>query len=210
MNSLTDAIKIFVKGVLDEGSKRIAEKFDVSIEEASSLWNDIQLDLPDITQVKKGGTKNTKSTKKKANSDDESDTEESSGCVHKLMRGPRAGESCGEKISGKSQTGNYCTKHITHENKAQSEKKAKKSDKSEKELRIGKNKFGKYSHSATGLVFRSKDEKIVYGRQDEDGKIHKLTDEDIEMCKKYRFQYVKDSPSDEEDSESDEDEETED
>ena len=48
MNALSGAIKLFVKGVLDEASKKIAEKFDVSVEEASAIWDDIQLDLETI------------------------------------------------------------------------------------------------------------------------------------------------------------------
>lgn len=213
MNVLSGAIKLFVKGVLDEASKKISEKFDISIEEASSIWDDINLDLDTIKtfnisskkilqeddEVKenKKTTKKSKATIKKKK--DETNYEESSsdGCMHKLLRGPRSGDCCGEKISSKSQTGTYCIKHISHENKTQAEKKISKKDtcideKKEAKYTISKNKFDNYCHTPSGLVFRSAQEKVVYGRQDSDGDIHPLTEEDIEICKKYKFPIAKD------------------
>lgn len=213
MNALSGAIKLFVKGVLDEASKKIAEKFDVSVEEASAIWDDIQLDLETIKTfnipsktvdkpVVKKSTKSTKTKKDKVEIDSDNESEEveketSDGCVHKLLRGPRSGDCCGDKISNKSQTGNYCTKHIAHENKTQAEKKTSKKDKDVDEKKdakytISKNKFGNYCHTPSGLVFRSAKEKVVYGRQDSEGDLHPLTEEDIQICKKYKFPMAKD------------------
>ena len=210
MDALSNAIKIFVKGILDEASKRIAEKFDVSIEEASSIWSDIQVDLDTIKSSSIVKKVNKKPKKKINKSDDESDEEKSEGCIHKFLRGPRSGECCKDKISSKSQTGNYCTKHIIHENKAQIEKKTKntkKEDKNDMKYKITKNKFGNYTHSATGLVFRSAQEKVIYGRQDDEGVIHPLTEEDLEVCKKFKFPVAKDAIQDREVQEEDVNEE---
>jgi hypothetical protein len=55
------------------------------------------------------------------------------------------------------------------------------------ELAIRKNKFGHYEHTQTGLVFNT--DKMVYGRQLDDGKVADLTVDDIESCKKYKFPY---------------------
>lgn len=55
------------------------------------------------------------------------------------------------------------------------------------ELAIRKNKFGNFEHSQTSLVFNT--DKLVYGRQMEDGKVNDLTADDIELCKKYKFPY---------------------
>ena len=54
---------------------------------------------------------------------------------------------------------------------------------------IKKNKFGNYEHFESGLVF-VKDSDTAIGHQNNDtGKIDSLTDRDIEMCKKFKFQY---------------------
>ena len=55
------------------------------------------------------------------------------------------------------------------------------------ELAIRKNKFGNFEHMSTGLVFNT--DKMVYGRQLEDGKVNDLTLDDIELCKKNKFMY---------------------
>jgi hypothetical protein len=55
------------------------------------------------------------------------------------------------------------------------------------ELAIRKNKFGNFEHTQTSLVFNT--DKMVFGRQLEDGKISELTADDIELCKKYKFPY---------------------
>lgn len=53
---------------------------------------------------------------------------------------------------------------------------------------IRKNKYGNHEHPETNLVFDMKTEK-VYGKQQDDGTVSDLTDEDIEQCKRYKFQY---------------------
>ena len=55
------------------------------------------------------------------------------------------------------------------------------------ELAIRKNKFGNFEHSQTGLLFNT--DKMVCGRQSDDGKIIDLTNSDIELCKKYKFPF---------------------
>jgi hypothetical protein len=56
-----------------------------------------------------------------------------------------------------------------------------------KAIDIPMNKFGHYEHKETGLVLN--DDKLVIGTQQPDGTISKLTDADIELCKKYTFNY---------------------
>ncbi len=54
---------------------------------------------------------------------------------------------------------------------------------------IKRNQFDNYEHSDTKLVFNNKTQK-VYGKQNPDGSISDLTDEDINLCNKYKFQYI--------------------
>ena len=191
MDVLSNAIKTFTKGVFDEASKRIAEKFDISIEEANTIWADIYIDLDSIQPPKKAKSIAVKSS---------NDVEKADGCVHILSRGPRKGGECSNKISGKSHTGQYCNVHINQENKVKAESPVKKEVKSD--IKIARDpKYGRYVHVATGLVFKSPKEKIVVGRQDEDGDLHKLKDKDIENCKKHRFIYDEDCVEKDEESE---------
>ena len=56
-------------------------------------------------------------------------------------------------------------------------------------LHVIRNKFGNFIHEETSLVLDPKTLK-VYGRQMSDGKIAELTLDDINICNKYKFQYV--------------------
>ena len=55
------------------------------------------------------------------------------------------------------------------------------------ELAIRKNSHGNFEHIATGLVFNT--DKMVYGKQSEDGTVIPLIVDDIELCKKYKFPF---------------------
>lgn len=53
---------------------------------------------------------------------------------------------------------------------------------------IRKNDFGNYAHPETSLVF-DKDNNRVIGKQEDDGTISELTDDDIQRCKQFKFDY---------------------
>jgi hypothetical protein len=54
---------------------------------------------------------------------------------------------------------------------------------------IRRNQFNNHEHPETSLVFDVKTKK-VYGKQQDDGSISTLTQEDIENCNKFKFDYV--------------------
>ena len=56
-------------------------------------------------------------------------------------------------------------------------------------IEIKKNKFGNYEHHESSLVYDNKTQKM-YGKQNSDGSISKLTKGDIDTCNKYKFSYV--------------------
>jgi hypothetical protein len=56
--------------------------------------------------------------------------------------------------------------------------------------KIVMNKHGNFEHFETHLVFKNDPSRACYGKQNEDGSIHQLTKEDIELCKKYKFPYI--------------------
>ena len=55
-------------------------------------------------------------------------------------------------------------------------------------LRIRRNNWGNFEHAETGLVFNNKSNKVI-GKQLDDGNVEKLTDYDIEICHKFKFDY---------------------
>lgn len=55
-------------------------------------------------------------------------------------------------------------------------------------VQIKKNSFGNFEHSESGLVFDKVSQKVI-GKQNASGKVDSLTDEDIEVCNKYKFSY---------------------
>lgn len=54
---------------------------------------------------------------------------------------------------------------------------------------IRRNAHGNLEHPETGLVFDRKTETVI-GKQEDDGTIADLTDEDIEACKRFKFKYA--------------------
>jgi hypothetical protein len=55
------------------------------------------------------------------------------------------------------------------------------------DIAIRKNKYGNFEHMQTRLVFNT--DKMVYGKQTDEPSILPLTAEDIEVCKRYKFNY---------------------
>lgn len=55
-------------------------------------------------------------------------------------------------------------------------------------LQLRRNAFGNYQHPHSDLIFN--DQKKVYGVQKDDGSIEHLTEESIDLCNKYNFDYV--------------------
>jgi hypothetical protein len=53
---------------------------------------------------------------------------------------------------------------------------------------ITRNSFGRYEHAETGLVFDSAS-RVVIGKQLPDGTLDHLTEDDIDMCNAFKFQY---------------------
>jgi hypothetical protein len=56
-------------------------------------------------------------------------------------------------------------------------------------IEIKKNKFGNYEHLESSLVYDNKTQKM-YGKQNPDGSISKLTKDDINTCNKFKFSYT--------------------
>lgn len=53
---------------------------------------------------------------------------------------------------------------------------------------IRRNKHGNYEHPESSFIF-DKVSQLVIGKQEDDGSVSELTEDDIETCKKYKFHY---------------------
>lgn len=53
---------------------------------------------------------------------------------------------------------------------------------------IRRNQHNKYEHPETGLIFDN-DSKIVIGKQNDDGSVDPLTEEDIDQCNAFKFKF---------------------
>lgn len=53
---------------------------------------------------------------------------------------------------------------------------------------IRRNKFNNYEHPETGLVFDN-ETKVVYGKQNDNGTVDPLTDDDIDQCNAFKFKF---------------------
>ena len=109
-------------------------------------------------------------------------------CPYKFVRGKRKGEYCNKKsMSGAM----YCSLHKKYEDVGDKTVVLKKGSPLDKTHIIRKNKeIGKLCHEQTGFVFKSIDDKVVIGRL-VNGVVEKLTDDDIEQCKHWRFKIDK-------------------
>lgn len=107
-------------------------------------------------------------------------------CKYTYTRGKKSNTICGSKILNSDNE--YCSKHI----KYIIPKKPKKNEENEEKkviIKINK-KINKYVHTETGFVFYSKEKLVVYARLI-NNELFRLSDEDLTICKLYRFKHDK-------------------
>lgn len=68
---------------------------------------------------------------------------------------------------------------------------------------LRKNAFGNYEHPGSGMVFNMKTKKVI-GKQQDDGTVQELTEEDIEYCKKHKMDFEVPNNLDKDDDEEEE------
>lgn len=210
MKSITDIIAKNIR----EYNVKLAEKYNLDIAELDELWEEVSGDFkPKKTRAKKTDKKEDGDKKEKSSKPATKKSTEG-GCPYTFTKGKNEGTVCGSKPKD---GGEYCSKHQKFEGVGQTEKKkiptpeksATTSDGQEKKKRIviRMNKdIDKYWNPETKMVFKSKEEKIVIGKY-EDEEVKKLTKQDIETCEKIGFKYDStNSAQDDEEAAEEEDE----
>ena len=235
MNSIQNNINTYVNDRINEAIIEYITKLhesypNISVEDLTELWNensDKQISTEKPPAAKKKHTKSeTKSEDKPAPKKRTVKSEEKSApteCSYIFTRGKTKGEKCTSKP--KSGT-DFCSRHTSDKGTAKEEKKKNKSDiletssttssmseniGAERVLKMNK-KINKLCHERTGLVFESKDNKIVIGRLVNDTMLP-LTEEDKDLCRRYNFRLppedAKEQSCDELEDEDEEEEEQE-
>jgi hypothetical protein len=208
VKNIEEAVEKSVSQYIHTLFKKICDKWeDVDINELIAIWNDdnsFQIATKKSTEKK---VKESSKTTEKGNSK-EADTED--GCPYVFAKGEKEGSTCGSK----PKTGcEYCSRHQKFEGigqdtkkklpkaksqasnsmseKASSVKKAKSPPKKsiERVIKINKD-INKYWNAETQLVFKSKDERVVYATF-RDEKLEELNDDDVMLCEQYGFKYEK-------------------
>lgn len=98
------------------------------------------------------------------------------------------GSPCGAKVSAKSVSGKYCGRHLKLETTSIAKEVPTEYEGS---LIWVKNEFGRLTFGKTKLILKSAEEMYVIGTQDDESNISDLTPEDIDLCKKFRFKYIR-------------------
>ena len=191
IKTITDIIEKNIR----EYNIKLAEKYNMDISELDQLWEEVSGDSkPKKTRAKKEDKKEEKGAKKEKKDDSkEKKKTVEGGCPYTFTKGKNEGTTCGSKPKD---GGDYCSKHQKFEGVGQTEKKkiptpekssTETPEKKRIVIRLNKD-IDKYWNPETKMVFKSKEEKVVVGKYDDD-EIQKLTDGDIETCKKYCFKY---------------------
>lgn len=124
-------------------------------------------------------------------------SDESLTCIFEYRNAPNKGRICGVSVK----TGNVCSKHknsmkLLKTKTCVVEKPVSeviKEEQPKKPLMISLNyRVDKYIHQDSGMVFFSKEERVVFGRYDKyKQKIYPLNDVDLDTCLKYGFRVDK-------------------
>jgi hypothetical protein len=214
MNSLYQKIINVIEQSVQEYIQKISNKYDLNEKELVEMWNAIDSEKDSKKDSKKDNEKDNEKNSKKDNEKDNEKTskvlnniEDDNVCPYVFTKGYSAGEKCGCKPKNDSL---YCSKHKKYEGDENKEKIIKKVLPIPKKsiipisppkksitqlkpnsvsiiLRMNKN-INKLWHSETGMVFKSKDERIVIGKNVND-KIQELSEDDLEICKSMNFRY---------------------
>lgn len=186
MESLLKNIENSINTAVESFIDRIVEKYE-------------QVDKKAVLKLWKSLNENDKSKlsskeDKLSSKEDKKPLKTGQGCPYEFTKGTNAGTTCGKK----SKDGNeFCSIHRDKADKPKKEKKVlpepiKTSSKStlktsEEKVVLRKHPdLAKFYHPETKMVFHSAENRVVVGKV-EDNIVSPLTEEDVELCKKWRF-----------------------
>ena len=190
--SLNQSVTKAVNEIINDFIKKIAIKYDLDTNELLSVWDnkevkntDKKIDIlpsdTDFSQYKKTDLQaicRQRSLK-------------CTGTKEQLISFLLGGKETPNKETPNKETPNKETpnKKMDVSKKVASTPVAKKLVSSIPTVAIRRNKYGNHEHPDTNFVFDKKTKKAI-GKQKDDGTIEDLTEDDIDLCNQWKFQYV--------------------
>lgn len=201
--SFTQELNRIVNNGIQQYASLIAEKYNVSEDDLLELWNSTFSEEKIVEKKKTVASKTVKKSpsEKKSSSpsvlDNLTKTELANLCKAKNLKVSgtkqeiidRLNES--ESARGVSEEKPQAVDVAKKSSSSKPEKKIIEKIKTQVEqnnITVRKNCFGHFENPQTRFVFDNKTKK-VFGKQNDNGQVDLLTDEDIETCKRYKFTY---------------------
>ena len=223
--TLENELKESIENTLNTISKKYPET------DVEKIWKSVSIKISKKLKADKLESKNEDEDEDDTKSISSSSSKSSTCCIYKYIKGIQKDEICSSKTKDGNQ---YCSKHKKYEGSVVKESKKSlppaKDTKQTIKPTVKKNtsredikpvqrlfrahkKTGKLWHPETGLVIKSTKDRVVIGKIVEDN-FFDLTEEDIDLCKKWRFAIeikdeIKEEPKEEKKISSDEDDEDE-
>jgi len=215
MDVLFQNIEFTIKEAISEYSKIISSKYNIDQDELHTLWQSVSSNIElinkktstssHIEKTKDDDTASIVSTKSSKKSPAKAKVEKSCEggvCCYIIKRGEKSGSRCDKP----KKVGDYCTLHKKYASESSDNAsvtgsvvstKSKASTTSSKPVKksvdkiLRKNKdLDKFWHAESRMVFKSKTERVVIGRESS-GEILPLSPDDKMVCEQYGFKYAK-------------------
>lgn len=194
--SFSDLIISTVNKAVDSFIEQVADKYNISGQELRSLWNGNQTKTQAKPKKAPEPEKVTEAAPSLTNNSELSGLKKpelvalckarnlsSTGTKDEMIARLTGGAAPAKKKSPAKPT------KEAKESKSEPKPVVKSVQTKIEPFKVSKNSFGNHEHAQTGLVL-DKDTKKIIGTQNPKGHIDPLTDEGIEICNKYKLQYV--------------------
>jgi len=107
-------------------------------------------------------------------------------CAHIITKGKESGRTCGANVKDGS---DFCGRHLKNGTKKVVDEEKKDEEKTDEKIVVSfDKKTGRWTHKASGFVFKSKDERVVNGKV-VNGQVVDITENDVKEIKKLKFKY---------------------
>ena len=187
--SLNQSVTKAVNEIINDFIKKIATKYDLDPNELLSVWDNKEIKNTDkkILDTSPDKDQNDLSQYKK--------TDLQAMCRQRSLKCTGTKEQLISFLLGGKDTATPTPSKETPNKKMDVSKKvastpvAKKLISSIPTVAIRRNKYGNHEHPDTKFVFDKKTKKAI-GKQKDDGTIEDLTEDDIDLCNQWKFQYV--------------------
>jgi len=180
MSDLSQRILETVNSAVDIFAERIANKYDLNKKDLLRCWATKEVGVPKEVLSDEVLLQNLHKKSKK---------ELTALCKRFGLKTTGKKADLQHRLEDKDNVDNKSNKPPTIKVAKPNKALAKKLTENKPVFQIRKNEHGNYEHSESGLIFDKGSQKVI-GVQNDNGNVDDLTEEDIEVCNKYKWQYV--------------------